>query len=357
MSQPSYPLFIGSYAQADEAGIHLYLFNEETGECTPLDSVEGIPNPSYLTLSPSGKLLYAVAENGESSAVATLSFDNALKKLTLLNTVAIHQADPCHISLSPKAYFAATANYSGGSISLCPLAADGQLLPPTQTILFEGKGMDKARQATPHLHNILFSPDGRYLFAADLGTDKIHRLRVIDRSQEEANKENPLLVEEQITSFPLTPGSGPRHLCLHPTGKYLYLINELSGMVTAFTYNDGELKQLQYIAADSLNAQGSADIHISPDGRHLYASNRLKGDGMAIFRIDQTTGVLTHIGYQATGRHPRNFAFSRNGKFMLVACRDENAVEMYAVDTQTGLLTDTGKRIEISKPVCVKIWN
>lgn len=122
----------------------------------------------------------------------------------------------------------------------------------------------------------------------------------------------------------------------------------------AFTYNGDSLTWMQTIQADMLDARGSADIHLSPDGRHLYASNRLKGDGLAIFQINGEDGTLTKVGYQPTGIHPRNFIITPNGKYVLVACRDTNEIQVFARDASTGLLTDTRQSIKTTKPVCLK---
>ena len=149
-------------------------------------------------------------------------------------------------------------------------------------------------------------------------------------------------------------GSGPRHLTFSPNGHYAYLINELSGTVIAFEYKDGDLKEMQTIAADTVNAQGSADIHISPDGKFLYASNRLKADGIAIFNIHPDNGMLSKAGYQLTGIHPRNFIITPNGKYLLVACRDSNVIQVYERDADTGLLTDVQQDIKVDKPVCIR---
>ncbi|MEG1564080.1 MAG: beta-propeller fold lactonase family protein, partial [Bacteroides sp.] len=152
----------------------------------------------------------------------------------------------------------------------------------------------------------------------------------------------------------ITPGSGPRHLTFSPNGKFAYLISELSGNVTVFDYADGRLNQIQSITADTLRAKGSADIHLSPDGKYLYASNRLKEDGIAIFAADEVKGTLAKVGYQLTGIHPRHFNITPNGMFLLVACRDSNLIQVFERDTSTGLLTDTGKNISINKPACVQ---
>jgi 6-phosphogluconolactonase (cycloisomerase 2 family) len=242
-----------------------------------------------------------------------------------------------------------TANYSGGSISVFPLQEDGSLLP-VSLIPFTGSGLDKNRQASPHLHCVHLTPDGKYLFAADLGTDKIYKFVI--NSQADAG--TPFLTAGEPEAFPLPAGAGPRHITFAPNGKYAYLINELSGQVIAFTYAEGILNEIQSIAADTVNARGSADIHISGDGKFLYASNRLKADGIAIFQIDQTTGTLAKAGYQLTGIHPRNFIITPNDKFLLVACKDSNVIQIYERNKETGLLTDIKKDIVLDAPVCIK---
>ena len=145
-----------------------------------------------------------------------------------------------------------------------------------------------------------------------------------------------------------------RYLIFSKDGKYAYLINELSGKVIAFTYSDGRLNEIQTIVADTIQARGSADIHLSPDGKYLYASNRLKEDGIAIFEVNLEKGTLAKVGYQLTGLHPRHFNITPNGKFLLVACRDSNMIQVFERDTVSGLLKNTGKNIKMSKPVCIQ---
>ena len=131
-------------------------------------------------------------------------------------------------------------------------------------------------------------------------------------------------------------------------------MSELSGKVTVFRYDDGRLETLQEIVSDSVGARGGADIHISPDGKFLYSSNRLKADGIAIFSVDGQTGLLTRIGYQPTGAHPRQFNITPNGKYLLCCCRDSNKIQVFRRDKQTGMLTDTHQDIPVSMAVCVQ---
>ena len=339
-------LMVGSYATPEEEGIKVYAWDNEKGEATYVSGLKGISNPSYQVVSSDGNRVYSVGEDeGETSTAHSLSFDKTNGKLALMNTQLTNGGAPCYINLSPDEDWVITANYMGGSISVLPLDASGRLSENVSTFAFTGEGENKIRQGQPHLHSVEFTPDGKFLLANDLGTDKIHVFPLTPEGK---------LDEMGTFDVELEPGSGPRHLCFSKDGRFAYLINEISGKVTTLIYNEGTLQPIHYIEADTVNAQGSADIHLSPDGKFLYASNRLKADGIAIFSVHQETGMLTKAGYQLTGIHPRNFIITPDGRFLLVACRDSNVIQIFRRDEKTGLLVDTGKTIETSKPVCLK---
>ena len=343
-------MLVGTYTSGNSKGIYTFRFNEETGESVALDSAE-VANPSYLAPSEDGKFVYSVNEdNHVLSAVSAFAFDKEKGALRLLNTQKTMGGAPCYLITNGKNVI--TANYGGGSITVLPIDEDGSLLPASKVIEFKGSGPVKDRQEQAHLHCVRITPDGKYLFADDLGTDQIHKFNL--NANANVNNKEALLTEGTPTSFKVAPGSGPRHLVFSNDGKFAYLINEISGTVIAFQYADGMLREVQTIAADTVNAQGSGDIHISPDGKFLYASNRLKADGVAIFKINPEDGTLAKAGYQLTGIHPRNFIITPNGKYLLVACRDSNAIQVYERDSDTGLLTDTKKEIPVDKPVCLK---
>ena len=339
-------LMVGSYATPEEEGIKLYAWDGEKGEAAYVSGLKGISNPSYQVVSADGERVYSVGEDdGLTSTAHALSFDKSQGRLALMNTQLTQGGAPCYINLSPNEDFVITANYMGGSISVLPTETSGRLGENASTFAFEGEGVLKERQSQPHLHCVEFTPDGKFLLANDLGTDKIHVFPLTSGGK---------LDEMGTFDVELEAGSGPRHLCFSKDGRFAYLINELSGKVTALSYKGETLTPIQYIEADTVNAQGSADIHLSPDGKFLYASNRLKADGIAIFSVNQETGMLTKAGYQLTGIHPRNFVITPDGRFLLVACRDSNLVQIFSRDEKTGLLVDTGKTIETSKPVCLK---
>ena len=343
-------LLVGTYTTGESEGIYVYQFDTVSG-FSKYKSVVKVTNPSYLTINKEGTHVYSVSETGDAKAAANaFVFDKKDGTLKFLNSQLTGGADPCYIELDKTGKHVVTANYSGGSITAFNINGDGTLTTAAQLIRFTGKGADAERQKAPHLHCVRYSPDGKYLFADDLGTDKIHKFGI-----NESNEGNYLKVGTPA-AFDVAPGSGPRHLDFHPNGKYAYLINELSGAVIAFNYdaNAGNLTQIQTIQADTLGAKGSADIHVSPDGKFLYASNRLKGDGIAIFSINQSDGKLTKVGYQETGVHPRNFVITPNGKFLLVASRDNDVIQIFLIDRVTGLLENTYKDIELDMPVCLK---
>ena len=339
-------LIVGSYATPQEEGIKVYAWNNEKGEATYVSGLAGISNPSYQVVTADGERIYSVGEDdGLTSTAHALSFDKANGKLTLMNTQLTQGGAPCYINITPDGKSVITANYMGANISLIPLDSSGRLTENVKTIVFTGEGEIKNRQDQPHLHCVEFTPDGKHLLANDLGTDKIHVFSLNSDGK---------LDEKAGFDINLEPASGPRHICFSKDGRFAYLINEISGKVTTLSYDGKCLTPIQYIEADTVNAQGSADIHLSPDGKFLYASNRLKADGIAIFSVNQETGLLAKVGYQLTGIHPRNFVITPDGKYLLVACRDSNLIQIFSRDEKTGLLMDTGKRIETSKPVCLK---
>ena len=333
-------LVVGTYTDGGSHGIYSFSFNEETGASKMLDSLQ-LKNPSYFVPSRDGRFLYAVSEKSDATAaLAAIRFNAATGHMELINSQATGGEDPCYVATNEVV--ALTANYTGGSLSVFPLKRDGALGPRTQ--LFNGHtgGPDVKRQGTAHIHCARFL-DKETVLATDFSADAILRFHYAD------GKLSPRGVAGRLDS-----GSAPRHLEFSRDGRTVYAMSEIGGTVTVFRNVKGTLKKIQVIASDSVGGEGGADIHLTPDCRFLYSSNRLKADGIAIFKVNAQNGKLTKVGYQDTGIHPRNFNITPNGRLLLAACRDSNVIQVFRIDPKTGLLTDLHKDIHLSKPVCVK---
>ena len=341
-------LLVGSYSNGTTPGISVYNFDIQSGDYTYISDIKQIENPSYLVVSHDEKMIYSVNETKE-GAVSAFGFDKNKGVLNLVNSQPVNGADPCYINTNKNKNFIVTANYSSGNISVFPLDADGSIKPMSMNI-----NMNIPDSPASHMHTVVFSPDETILFATDLGKDNIYSLEVKPDATE------TFLVSVPDNSTTLELGSGPRHLVFHPNGKYLYCINELSGKVAVFEYKDGKPDAIQYIISDTTQTsrrKGSADIHLTSNGKFLYSSNRLRADGIAIFSVNQENGQLTSVGYQSTGIHPRNFIITPNDKFLLCANRDTNNIQIFEIDSITGLLNYTGKEINLNQPVCLKWIN
>ena len=346
-------MYIGTYTEGGNSkGIYTYHFNQENGIFELLSSATAA-NPSFVTLSPDGKHLYAVSEYNDGRQGA-YSFDVSEDKVQLSNPVFLPTApkkvlpragaDPCHIVSDSK--YVITANYTGGDISVFSLDAAGRLQTEVQHISF----VEALHGSASHIHCIIPTPEKRYVLVTNLGKNCVYRFRYKARK---ASKGVKVLKDMKVAYRISDTIQGPRHLTFSKDGRFAYLINELGGECVVLSYRKGKLKEVQRIMADEGGGRGSADIHISPDGRFLYTSHRLKKDGIAIFAIDQEKGTLTKIGYQHTGIHPRNFAITPNGKYLLVACRDDNKIQVFERNEATGELTETAQGIEVDKPTCI----
>lgn len=334
-------LLVGSYTDSGSKGIYSLSFDQESGRSLLLDSLE-IKNPSYLTLSKDGRYLYAVSENSDATAALNaIRFHAKTGKMRLLNTVLTHGEDPCHVET--KGRIALTANYTGGSMSVFPIGKDGRL-GNTKAVYKGNRGGERPQQSTAHIHMARFLGDG-HILATDFSADQLLLFGT-----------NTSGVSYERVAGRVAKNSGPRHIELSKDEKTIYVMSELAGTVTVFANDHGMLKHLQTIASDSVNGGGGADIHLSPDGKFLYSSNRLKADGISIFKVNPANGLLTKVGYQLTGTHPRNFCITPNGKYLLCACRDSNVIEVYSIDPENGLLCDTHQNIVLKKPVCVKTF-
>jgi len=342
-------LLVGTYTSTSSKGIYVYKFHSKTGDFS-IVSTANTDNPSYLCMAPDKKYVYAVNESkGDKAGVTAFIFDRSNGYLHPLNREPSGGDDPCYVNIDKSGKWVTVGNYSGGSLSILPVMADGSLGKPT-TINHSGSSVNKERQEKAHVHSTVFSPDYKYLFVPDLGMDKVMTYTFNPGSGKLSPAPTPFTQVEA--------GMGPRHFEFHPNGKFAYLMEELGGSVAAYSYKDGKLTFIERISTlpkDYTGPKSGADIHVSKDGKFLYGSNRGESNTIVIYSIDQKTGKLTYVGNQSTmGKIPRNFNFDPSGDFVLVANQETDDIVIFRRDAATGKLTPTGKKISVPKPVCIK---
>ena len=344
-------LLIGTYTQKGSKGIYIYHFDTATGKAIELSHTNSVSNPSFLAITKDKQNVYAVNEDIE-GGVSSFSFkNNTLKFLQKLPSKGAH---PCYISISPDQKNIFVANYTGGNIAQFYRFADGRLSNVRQLIQHEGSSTNKERQEKAHVHGVFFNPEGNYLFTPDLGMDQVSIYPYKATTTPTLQTDKNLLLQS-------TPGSGPRHITFSKNGQLVYLVEELTGTVSVFQFKKGMVKKLQTLAThpDNFTGQaGSADIHLSPNGKYLYVSNR--GDENNIVKLEVLeNGLLNtqHRSYfSSKGIKPRNFTISEDGKWLLVANQDSDNIAIYKIDLNNGDLIDTGNQIKVSMPVCLVLF-
>jgi 6-phosphogluconolactonase len=347
-------LYVGTYTSGKSEGIYGYRMDRASGALTRFSAFKSA-NPSFLTIDRSKRYLYAVNEISDylgkpSGGVSAFAIDRVTGNLRWLNEQATGGTDPCHLTVDSRRRALLVANYTGGNVSVLPIRADGTLGMVIDVEQHEGSGV-KEQQKGPHAHCVILDHSERHALASDLGTDKVMIYR-FDRSTGK-------LTPAKQPWAQLQPGAGPRHLALHPKGKFLYVINELDSTLAVFKYNElnGTLSQIETVSTlpnDFSGVSYCADVHISSSGRFLYGSNR-GHDSIVVFEIDRRTGKLELVQHVSTqGKWPRNFTLDTSGRFLLVANQRTDNVVTFSIDAHTGHLTPTGLVEEIPSPVCLK---
>lgn len=354
---PELLVYVGTYTTGKSEGIYRYRLNLSSGELTLAGTTSPVVNPSFLTLSPDARYLYAVNEvdqfaGAKSGAVSAFAVDQKTGALRLLNQQSSLGSSPCYVEGDAHGRFILAANYGGGNVSGFAVQRDGSLGRATVMHQGHGSGPNRERQEAPHAHCIVLDRRNRFAYSCDLGTDKIMIFRFDNRS-------GKLLPAEQ-RFVALKPGDGPRHFVIHPTGEHAFVINELHSTVTAFARDQrsGSLTPLSTsstLPADFMDANTGADIHVSADGRFLYCSNR-GHDSIGIFAFDRKHG-LTAAGHEKTrGRTPRNFGIDPTGSFLLVANQNSDNLVVFRRDESAGRLS-VASQVEVPSPVCVKFMS
>jgi 6-phosphogluconolactonase len=347
----TYDLLIGTYTTGKSKGIYVYRFYAETGKLAYLNEIDGVDNPSYLCVSANNKFVYAVDEVGKNGEVSAFRFTPSSGKLEFINKQPSGGADPCYVSVDKEQKNIFVANYSSGSLAVLPVNKDGSLNGPSEVLQDQGTGPNKDRQQGPHVHTAFLSPDEKYLLYTDLGTDKVN----IERYHPSAAKP---LTPADPASIDVTAGNGPRHIVFSEDKKYVYLLQEMASSINVYSYNGGKLSQVQSVTMlqDGFSGQsGAAAIHISPDGRFLYASNRLETNEIVVYAINPENGQLTFVQRQTTfGKNPRDFAIDPTGNFLITGNQGSDTVIVFKIDKPTGKLILTRTRLDIGNPVCFK---
>jgi 6-phosphogluconolactonase len=353
-----YLFYVGTYTEdgSKSKGIYAYQYDGKTYQITPLGLAAETTNPSFVAFHPNGRFLYAVNEVGNykgpnSGGVSAFSIDRATGKLTFLNEVPSRGADPCYITVDRTGKYVMVANYTGGSLAVFPVLADGKLGEASAFVQHTSHGTNPTRQEGPHAHSIDLSPDNRFAMVDDLGLDELLVYKF------DSAKGSLALNDPPFTK--LAAGSGPRHFVLRPDGKFAYVVSEMRHSVTAFS-NDaagGRLQVLQTVTTlpkDFTGRNDDAEIAVHPSGKFLYASNR-GDDSIAIYTIDQSKGTLALVGIVHTGgKEPRSFEIDPTGVLLFAENQKSDNIVIFRIDQKTGQLTPTGQVLEVGSPVCLK---
>jgi len=347
-------VYIGTYTGAKSKGIYVSQFDPATGKLGPAELAAQTANPSFLAVHPKGRFLYAVGETSDfggkrEGTVKAFSIAEQTGRLTLLNQQSSGGAGPCHLAVDNAGKCLLVANYGSGSIAALPIQGDGSLAERSATIQHQGSSVNPQRQAGPHAHFITPDLDNRFALTCDLGLDQVLVYRL------DASK--AALVANDPPFAAIKPGSGPRHLAFHPSGRFTFLINEMGSTITAFAYDSqgGALKELQTISTlpeDFTGKSTCSEVQVHPSGKFVYGSNR-GHDSIAVFAFDIAGRKLTCVEYQSTqGKTPRHFALDPAGQWLLAENQGSDNIVLFRVDAATGRLNPTGQVVEVPAPVC-----
>jgi 6-phosphogluconolactonase len=351
----SFLVYFGTYTGAQSKGIYVSRFDTATGKLSAPALAAETVNPSFVTIAPNHRWLFAVNEteqfNGQAGgAVSAFKLDAATGKLDFLDQQPSSGTDPCHVVADPGSRYVFVANYTSGSVVAFPVEPNGSLGPASSLIQHHGSSVNRERQAGPHAHCVAVDAAHHRVFVCDLGLDKVMIYRF--------NEASGTLTPDETPSAGLKPGSGPRHITFDHDWRHAYVISEMGGTLTAFDYQPehGALKEIQTVSTlpeDFRGKNTAAELALLPSGKFIYASNR-GDDSIAVFAVDEASGRLSFVERQSSrGKTPRCFAIDPTGQYLIAANQNSDNVVVFHINAQTGKLTWTGQIIEVGKPVCV----
>ncbi len=352
-----YLVYAGTYTGSGSDGIYAYRFDATKGDFKPLGLAAKTDHPSFLATDSGGKFLYAVNEldsfqQKASGAVSVFSIEKETGKLELLQQVPSLGAAPCHVSLDQSGRYLLTANYNGGNVAVFPIGGDGRLGPASAFIQYTGSGVNPDRQTGPHAHFIQVTNDNRFVMVADLGTDRVfvYRFDPVTGS----------LTAPDSCYVTMNPGSGPRHIAFAPSGKFVYVLNELTSTVTVFAFESetGWMKAKQTISALPENFSGentAAEVAVDAKSQFLYVSNR-GDDSIGVFSINSNDGSLTPVEWVSSGgKTPRHIEIDPTGRWLIASNQNSGNVVLFRIDQATGQLIQTSRSIDLASPVCIRL--
>ncbi len=348
--------YAGTYSERGSKGIYVYRFDRSQGKLTEIQTVTEGKSPNFLVVHPNKKYLYAVYNEGKQKvdkqgSVAAFKIDQATGFLTMINESPSQGSGPAHVSADPKGRFLYVSNYGEGNFSVYRVNPDGGIGAVTDVIKHTGSGGNPQRQSAPHVHSVIPSRDGKFIYVSDLGIDKVMIYEVDDKTGKVSPGKSPYGANAS--------GSGPRHFTIHPNGKFGFSAEELTSTVASFKIDQltGALTPIERVSMlpDEFKEKSSAaDIHLSPDGKFLYASNR-GHESLVIYAVNASTGKLTFVAHENTrGRHPRNFCIDSRGQFVFVANRDTDNITIFSRDARSGKLKYTGTETQTPAVVCIE---
>jgi 6-phosphogluconolactonase (cycloisomerase 2 family) len=328
-------------------GISVYKVDQEAGTLALVQVVKDLVNPSFLALNKACDRLYTV--HGDKSDVSAFSIDKATGKLTFINQQSCEGKNPVHLALDPSERFLVVSNHITGTLAVMNVAEDGSLGSLNQLLKLEGPmGPHRVEQPFSKPHFNPFDHTGSFVLVPDKGLDRIFSFRF----------DNGKLIPAEQPFVTTREGAGPRHLALHPTAPFAYVVNELDSTVTTYRFNshDGSLKAQQVVTSLPSTFTGNSrasEIEVDSSGRFVYASNR-GYDSVAAFAIDQGTGLLTPVEFMPTdGKTPRFFTLTPNERFLFALNEDSDTIISMAVDPKRGGLSKTGFSVSTGSPVCM----
>ncbi|WP_373894289.1 lactonase family protein [Virgibacillus sp. CBA3643] len=336
--------FAGTYTRQSSEGIYGFVLDTEAGTLTDTHVAAKVGSPTYLTISEDNRYLYSVAQEDKLGGVAAFEIDKKSGALEPINRELKEGAPPCHLDIFQNELV--TANYHEGTVELSNVNRQGGVEPVSSKIQDEGNGPHK-RQEKPHMHYAGYTPGGKYVVTADLGTDELTTYQVEDGELKPVN------------TFHTEPGSGPRHIVFHPSGNTAYLLTELSSEVIVLDYNEDEgsftqKQSIQAIPADFTETNDASAIHISSDGRFLYTGNR-GHNSITVFQVNEDNGELKLVEHTPTGGSwPRDFVLDPSEAFVVAANQHTGNLVLFSRDKETGRLTQLDSDVDVPEAVCVK---